>query len=76
MSVRIAPSIIASNPILATSAGSILASLPSPVSSMSARAKKLVSVGPGMRQVTVTPLSFSSLRSAHENESMKALVPL
>ena len=43
---------------------------------MSARAKKSVSVAPGIRQVTVTPVSLSSLRSAYENESMNALVPL
>jgi hypothetical protein len=43
---------------------------------MSARSKNSVSVGPGIRQVTVTADSFSSLRSAKENESMKALVPL
>jgi len=29
-----------------------------------------------MRQVTVTPVSFNSLRIANEKESMKALVPL
>ena len=43
---------------------------------MSARSKKSVSVAPGMRQVTVTPVSFSSARNANENESMNALVPL
>ena len=34
------------------------------VSIMSARSKKSVSVAPGMRHVTVTPLSFNSARSA------------
>ena len=38
--------------------------------------KNSVSVAPGMRQVTVTPLSLSSFRSANANESMNALVPL
>jgi hypothetical protein len=33
---------------------------------MPARSKKSVSVAPGIKQVTVTPLSFSSLRSAKE----------
>jgi hypothetical protein len=32
--------------------------------------------GPGIRQVTVAPVSFNSLRKAQENESMNALVPL
>lgn len=35
-----------------------------------------VSVAPGIRHVTVTPLSFSSARNANENESMKALLAL
>ena len=35
-----------------------------------------VSVAPGIRHVTVTPLSSSSDRKANENESMKAFVPL
>jgi hypothetical protein len=38
--------------------------------------EELVSVGPGMRQLTVTPESLSSLRKAIENESRKAFVPL
>ena len=40
--------------------------LPAPifVSTMSARSKNSVSVGPGMSDVTVTPVSSSSLRSA------------
>jgi len=57
-------------------AGSSFFDCPTLVSSMSARAKKSVSVAPGIRQVTVTPLSFNSARSANENESMNALVPL
>jgi hypothetical protein len=36
---------------------------------MSARSKKSVSVAPGSRHVTVTPVSFSSARSAKEYES-------
>jgi hypothetical protein len=46
------------------------------VSSMSARAKKSVSVAPGIKHVTVTPDSFNSPRKAKENESMKAFVAL
>jgi len=34
--------------------------------------KNLVLVVPGIRQVTVTPVSFNSARNAMENESMKA----
>jgi hypothetical protein len=41
---------------------------------MSARSKKSVSVAPGMRHVTVTPVPFSSAREANENESTKAFV--
>jgi hypothetical protein len=35
--------------------------------------KKLVSVGPGISAVVAIAVSFSSFRSALENESMKAL---
>ena len=35
-----------------------------------------VSVDPGMRHVTDTPLSFNSARNAYENESSIALLPL
>jgi hypothetical protein len=70
------PFIMASKPILATSAGSSFLAVPTLVSSMSARSKKSVSVAPGIRQVTVTPDPLSSARSAKENESRKALVPL
>jgi hypothetical protein len=38
--------------------------------------EECVSVGPGMRQVTVMSVSLSSLRSACANESMNALLPL
>jgi hypothetical protein len=70
------PFIIASKPVLATSAGSSFFMVPTLVSIMSARSKNSVSVAPGMRQVTVMPVSFNSLRSANEKESRKALVPL
>ena len=70
------PFIIASNPTFATSAGSSFSCVPTLVSSMSARRKNSVSVAPGIRQVTVTPVSFSSLRRANENESRNAFVPL
>jgi hypothetical protein len=46
------------------------------VSSIPARSKNSVSVAPGIRHVTVTPLSSSSARSANEKESMKALLAL
>src|SRR4030095_3240837 len=36
--------------------------------------KNSVSVAPGIKQVTVTPVSFNSLRNAKENESMNAFV--
>ena len=48
----------------ATSAGSSFSPAPTFVSRMSARSKNSVSVGPGMSDVTVTPVSSSSLRSA------------
>ena len=35
---------------------------------MSARSKSFVSVGPGISDVIVTPLSYSSLRSASAND--------
>src|SRR5215204_2679415 len=54
------PLIMASKPVFATSAGSSFFSVPTLVSIMSARSKKSVSVAPGIRQVTVTPLSLSS----------------
>ena len=58
------------------SAGSSFFAWPILVSSMSARSKKSVSVAPGIRQVTVTPLSLSSWRSAKEKLSRNALMPL
>jgi hypothetical protein len=70
------PFIIASKPVLATSAGSSFFDCPTFVSIMSARSKNSVSVAPGIRQVTVISVSFSSLRSAKEKESMNAFVPL
>ena len=70
------PRIMASNPVLATSAGSSFFEVPTFVSIMSARSKNSVSVAPGMRQVTVMPDSFTSCLSAKEKESMKALVAL
>ena len=54
------PAISASKPSLATSAGSSLAEEPAGVASMPARSKNSVSVGPGSRAVTVTPVSLSS----------------
>src|ERR1700710_830740 len=38
--------------------------------------KELRLLAPGMRQVTVTPVSLSSSRKANEKEFRKALVPL
>ncbi len=70
------PRIIASNPVFATSAASSFLAVPTLVSIMSARSKKSVSVAPGIRQVTVTPVSFSSCRSAKEKLSRNAFVPL
>src|SRR5438477_3605622 len=70
------PRIIASKPCLATLAGSSFLLCPILVSSMLARSKKSVSVAPGIRQVTVTPEPLSSWRSANENESRNAFVPL
>src|SRR5207237_3821555 len=46
------PFFIASQPSLATSAGEAFSSLPTFVSSMSARSKKWVSVAPGVREVS------------------------
>jgi hypothetical protein len=51
------PASIASNPSLATTAGSSLVSTPTLVSIRSARSKNSVSVAPGIRHVTVTPES-------------------
>jgi hypothetical protein len=70
------PFIMALKPILATSAGLSFLPWPTLVSSMSARAKNSVSVAPDIRQVTVTPLSLISARSAKEKESRNALVAL
>lgn len=70
------PVISAAKPIRATSAGSSYLAWPTLVSSMPARRKNSVAVAPGIRQVTVTPLSFSSSRSAAAKLSRKALLPL
>src|SRR5437773_8403677 len=67
------PLIIASNPVLATSAGSSYFDVPMAVSIMPARSKNLVSVAPGIKQVTLTLVSRSSSRSANENESVDRL---
>lgn len=69
------PAISASKPSLATWAGASFSCRPTRVSSMPARWKKFVSVGPGISAVTVMPTSFSSLRSASENELRKAFEP-
>src|SRR3954449_978296 len=76
MTTSPSPFIIASKPLRATIAGSSFFAVPSFVSSKSARSKKSVSVAPGMRHVTVTPLSFNSCRSANEKESRNALLAL
>ena len=70
------PRIIAAKPIFATSTGSSLSCRPIFVSSISARSKNSVSVAPGIRDVTVIPISFNSLRNAKENESINALLAL
>src|SRR5688572_29762716 len=70
------PFIMASKPVFATSAGSSFFDCATLVSMRSARSKKSVSVAPGIRQVTVTPVSLSSLRSAKEKRSRKALLAL
>src|SRR5437763_8265412 len=70
------PRIIASKPWRATSAGSSFFEVPTLVSIKSARSKNSVSVAPGIRQVTVTPVLFSSCRSANEKESRNDLEAL
>ena len=59
------------NPSTLGQAVTFTASVTSP-----ARAPCAPSVAPGIRQVTVTLVSLSSARSAKENESRNALVPL
>ncbi|MGX1226384.1 hypothetical protein RKD42_007643 [Streptomyces ambofaciens] len=54
------PFMTASNACRATCAGSSFAMVPTLVSVMPARRKKSVSVGPGMKEVTVTPVSATS----------------
>ena len=70
------PFSIAFQPTAATSAGSSFFACPTFVSSSSARWKNSVSVAPGLRHVTVTPLSLISWFSAAEKLSMKAFEPL
>ena len=65
---RALPAIRASNPRSATWAGSSFSEAPTLVSSMSARWKNSVSVGPGINEVMVTSLSRSSLCSASAND--------
>jgi hypothetical protein len=72
--VGLAP-LMASNPVLATIAGSSFFCCPTLVSSIAARSKNSVSVAPRIRQVTVTPLFFNSWRNANEKLSRSALVP-
>lgn len=67
------PAIMASYPSRATSAGSSLDPAPTLVSCIPARSKNSVAVGPGINAVTVTPVSFSSSRSACENDNKNAL---
>ncbi|WP_243422561.1 hypothetical protein [Micromonospora globispora] len=62
------PFISASKASSATVRGSSFFPWPTRVSSMCARSKKFVSVGPGISDVTVTPVSLSSLRSASAND--------
>src|SRR4051812_812624 len=64
------PLSMASKPTRATIAGSsFFMSLPTLVSSRSARSKNSVSVGPAIRRLTVTPVCFLSLRKACANDS-------
>src|SRR5690625_3441243 len=68
------PASIAATPSRATWAGSSLLSLrPTRVSSIPARSKNSVSVGPGIIVVTVTPVSFSSYRTDWAKFSANAL---
>src|SRR3546814_14168269 len=67
---------MAAYPAAATLAGSAFSSWPTFVSINSARSKNSVSVGQGIRQVTVPPVSFNSFRHAVLKLSTTALVPL
>ena len=51
--------------------GIVLVEAPTCVSSMSARSKNSVSTGPGISEVTLTPVSFSSFRSASAKDCTK-----
>ena len=71
------PFFIASQPLLATFAGSSFSAWPTFVSSSSARWKNSVSVAPGLRQVTVTPVSrefFVQSRREAVDERLRAVV--
>src|SRR5829696_9080142 len=67
------PSMSASKPCFATLAGSSLEPCPTRVSSMSARSKKSVSVGPGISEVITTSVSLSSFCTASANDCRKDL---
>jgi len=62
----------ASKATLATTAGSAFRERPTHVSCIPARSYTPVSVTPGITQVTETPLSFNSYRSACVNEYKNA----
>ena len=62
------PDMSARKPCSATWAASSFSDAPTRVSSMSARWKKSVSVGPGISDVTVTPVSRSSSCRASAND--------
>jgi hypothetical protein len=70
------PSLSACSPCLATSSASSFLPRPTFVASIPARAKKFVSVGPGMRIVIVTPVSFSSSWSASAKDCRNDFEPL
>lgn len=70
------PLIIALKPTSATIAGSSFFAWPTLVSCIPAVSKKSVSVAPGIKQVTVTPVPFSSWRNAKEKLSRNALLAL
>jgi hypothetical protein len=67
------PFMSASKPCVATGPGSSFDEAPTLVSSMSARRKKSVSVGPGMSELIVTGLSRSSSCRASANDCRKDL---
>src|SRR5947209_8993206 len=67
------PRVMALNPVFATSSGSFFALADFGVEHAGAL-EEIGSVAPDIRQVTVTPLSLISCRSAKENESRNALL--